>query len=86
MYLKSKRIRGIFYINPYINIGTIDNLFNQLEPFEKIDDIVLLDDYNIPKLNTYYDKFKEVIFFPSIKKIRLTEYQKLQDDNIIWQK
>ena len=86
-YLKSKRIRGIIYINPNLNEAIIDNLFDTLEPYEKIQDIVLFDDYNLPKLQQYYEKFKEVIFFPSIKKIRLTEYQNLEaDKEIYWQK
>ena len=77
-YSKSKRIRGIFYINPNINEEIIDNLFDSLYDNEKISDIILLDDYNIPKLKPYYHKFKEIIFFPSIKKIRLTEYNKIK--------
>jgi hypothetical protein len=77
-FSKSKRIRGIFYINPNINEGIIDNLFESLYDNEKITDIILLDDYNIPKLKQYYHKFNEIIFFPSIKKIRLTEYNKIK--------
>jgi len=87
LYLKSKRIRGIIYINPYINETLINNLFDELEKFDKISDIVLLDDYNVPRLKEYYQNFKEVIFFPSIKKIRLTEYQDYTaTDNITWNK
>ncbi len=85
-YLKSKRIRGIIYINKNLNEAIIDNLFDELEEYERIQDIVLLDDYNIPRLKEYWDKFKEVVFFPSIKKIRLTEYQNISDENLVWQK
>jgi hypothetical protein len=72
-YMKSKRIRGIIYSNEYLQEETIENLFDTLEPYERIQDIVLLDDYNIPRLTKYYTFFNEVIFFPSVKKVRLIE-------------
>jgi hypothetical protein len=72
-YVKSKRIRGIIYSNPNISSIIIENLFDELEKNERISDLVLLDDYNIPKLQEYYEYFQEIIFFPSIKKVRLIE-------------
>jgi hypothetical protein len=72
-YVKSKRIRGIIYSNPNLSGAIIGNLFDELEDVEKISDIVVLDDYNIPKLQRYYPYFREIIFFPSVKKIRLIE-------------
>ena len=78
-YVKSKRIRGIIYSNPNLNRDIVENLFNELEPCEKVSDLVLLDDYNVPKLEEYYDMFREIIFFPSVKKIRLIECKPLQD-------
>jgi hypothetical protein len=78
-YVKSKRIRGIIYSNPNLNRDIIENLFNELEPCEKVSDLVLLDDYNVPKLEEYYDMFREIIFFPSVKKIRLIECKPLQE-------
>jgi hypothetical protein len=78
-YVKSKRIRGIIYSNPNLNRDIVDNLFNELETCDKVSDLVLLDDYNVPKLEEYYDMFREIIFFPSVKKIRLIECKPLQD-------
>lgn len=74
-YTKSKRIKGIIYSNPQINKKLVYALYEELESSEKINQIVLLDDYNVPKLKEYYDIFEEIIFFPSIKKIRLIECQ-----------
>jgi len=71
-YEKSKRIRGIIYSNPNINEKIINNLIETTNDF-KISSIVLFDDYNIPKLKNLYPLFDEIIFFPSIKKIRLIE-------------
>jgi hypothetical protein len=72
-YVKSKRIRGIIYSNEFLNGDVIENLFDTLEPMPKIRDIVLLDDYNVPRLQEYYNYFNEIIFFPSVKKVRLIE-------------
>ncbi|HRT03116.1 MAG TPA: hypothetical protein P5513_04175 [Candidatus Diapherotrites archaeon] len=72
-YIKSKRIRGIIYSNEFLNKNAIENLFDLLEPIEKIRDIVLLDDYNVPKLEEFYPYFNEIIFFPSVKKVRIIE-------------
>jgi hypothetical protein len=72
-YMKSKRIRGIIYSNEFIGRETIENLFDTLEPFERVQDIVLLDDYNVPKLKEHYPLFNEIIYFPSVKKVRLIE-------------
>jgi len=72
-YAKSKRIRGIIYSNPSINENVISNIFEVLVNIETISEIVLLDDYNVPKLQHLYSTFDEIVFFSSIKKIRLIE-------------
>lgn len=72
-YIKSKRIRGIIYSNPNLNKDIVENLFSELENLDKISDLVLLDDKYVPKLEEYYDLFEEIIFFPSVKKVRLIE-------------
>jgi hypothetical protein len=72
-YAKSKRIRGIIYSNPLLSREVLPNLFNSLCEVENISEIVLMDDYNLPKLCGMYDDFDEIIFFPSIKKVRLIE-------------
>ena len=79
-YMKSKRIRGIIYSNEFLQKETIENLFDTLEPYERIQDIVLLDDYNIPKLRPFYPYFNEIIFFPSVKKVRLIECKPIKGD------
>jgi len=81
-YAKSKRIRGIIYSNPLIDEDLIPNLFDSLKDLETITEIVLLDYYHLPKLKHLYLHFDEIIFFPSIKKIRLIECKPLKDENI----
>lgn len=82
-HMKSKRIRGIIYSNEYLGKDTVDNLFDTMEPFEKIQDMVLLDDYNLPKLREFYPYFNEIIFFPSVKKVRLIECKPIKG-NVEW--
>jgi hypothetical protein len=73
MYAKSKRIRGIIYSNPNIDEEMLPNLFDVISQIDNINEVVLLDDYNVPKLTHLYSIFDEIVFFPSIKKIRLIE-------------
>lgn len=77
-YAKSKRIRGIIYSNPNICEEVLPNIFETLSDIDTISDVVLLDDYNVPKLIHLYQNFDEIIFFPSIKKIRLIEAVNIQ--------
>jgi hypothetical protein len=84
-YSKSKRIRGIIYSNPNVDEHLIPNLFETLEMLDPITEIVLLDDYHLPKLKHLYPNFDEIIFFPSIKKIRLIEATNI-GDMIEWKK
>ena len=79
-HAKSKRIRGIIYSNPTISEDLIPNLFETLADLDTITEIVLLDDYYLPKLKKLYINFDEIIFFPSIKKIRLIEAQKIPEN------
>jgi len=84
-YAKSKRIRGIIYSNPDVNEEILPNVFETLADINTISEVVLMDDYNVPKLTHLYSNFDEIIFFPSIKKIRLIECQKISNlQNIEW--
>ena len=78
-YVRSKRIRGIIYSNEFLNKSVIENLFDVLEPMDRIRDVVLLDDYNVPRLEEFYPYFNEIIFFPSIKKVRLIECKPISE-------
>lgn len=72
-YSKSKRIRGIIYSNPKLSEDLIPNLFNTLENLDTVTDVVLMDDYYVPRLMNLYPHFDEIIYFPSVKKVRLIE-------------
>ena len=48
-------------------------MFEIVSKIENISEIVLLDDYNVPKLQHLYTNFDEIVYFPSVKKVRLIE-------------
>jgi len=84
-YAKSKRIRGIFYSNPDLNEEILPNIFETLAEIPTINEVVLMDDYNVPKLTHLYCNFDEIVFFPAYKKVRLIECQKISNlQNIEW--
>jgi hypothetical protein len=84
-YTKSKRIRGIIYSNPELTEELLPNIFETLVDIDSITEIVLLDDYNVPKLQHLYYNFDEIVFFPSVKRVRLIECKKISDlKNIEW--
>jgi len=76
-YSKSKRMRGIVYSNSNISEDLILNLYDVLSKIDTISEVVLMDDYNVPKLEHLYHLFDEIIFFPTIKRVRLIECQKI---------
>jgi hypothetical protein len=78
-YSKSKRIRGIIYANPNISDEIIINLQERVDKLKKVSEFVLIDEYNLPRLQQFYPLFNEIIFFPSIKKVRLIECKSIKD-------
>lgn len=70
---KLKRYLGIIYINSNINLEIINSVRSIVMEAENstVENMVILDDYDTPKLKDYYELFDEVVFFPAIKKIRV---------------
>jgi len=75
--LTKTNVFAILYHNPWLNYDSIKNLDNYLNSIEKINKIVLLDDKELKKNEEYYQFFKEVAFFPKIKKLKIDELNKL---------
>ena len=72
---KSKRYIGMIYINSNLNCDTIVAIKNSINVITNsvIESYVILDDFDIPKVNDYYSLFDEVVFFPSLRKTKLIE-------------
>lgn len=77
VYSKNKKYKGIVYISPEINFDVISNIkkliYDNKEYNEYISDVVLLDDYDSPKLEKYYNLVNEVMFFSTFKRIKIIE-------------
>lgn len=72
---RSKRYTGLIYINSKMNYDTISSIRSSLNTITNsvIETLVILDDYDTPKMKEYYKMFDEVIFFPSIKRTKIVE-------------
>ena len=78
-YSKSKRIRGIIYSNPMLDENVLPTLFETISEYEDINEVALLDEYNVPRVKNLYGYFDEIIFFPSIRKIRIIECEGIKN-------
>ena len=72
---KSKRYSGIIYINSMLDKDTVQSLKQSMDNLKEsnIDYMVLLDDYELPKLKKLYKLFDEVTFFSSLKKTKIIQ-------------
>ena len=65
----------MIYINSNLNCDTIVAIKNSINVITNsvIESYVILDDFDIPKVNDYYSLFDEVVFFSSLRKTKLIE-------------
>ena len=82
--LKRKRFYSIIYSNPWLNYDTIKNVHEQFSDNPLIKDIILLDDKNTRKNEDYWQYFQEVTFFPSVKKKKIVECEKIKTPMFYW--
>ena len=81
LYSKSKKYRGIIYITSNINKNIIDNIKSLISTDEydhAVNELILLDDYDTPKLEKYYKFVNEVMFFSTFKKIKIIECKPIE--------
>jgi len=78
-YSKSKRIQGIIYINSNLNNNIIESLKTFVDDSEKtlIDQVILLDNYDIPRIKNLYNSVEEVLYFTCFKKVKIVECKNL---------
>lgn len=70
---KSKRLQGIIYINAELNASIIDSIYAHLKEISTIEGMVLMDDGFAPKLKDYHKLFEEILFFPTVKRVKILE-------------
>lgn len=76
---KVKKYKGIIYINSNISKNVLDNIKKIISDIPTIDDIVLLDDYNLPKLKHLYSEVDEIMYFSTFRRIRIIECKSIKD-------
>ena len=81
-YSKSKKHKGIIYITSHIDEHVIENIKTLITSSDNykinINEVILLDDYDTPKLEKYYKLMNEVMFFSTFKKIKIIECKPIE--------
>lgn len=82
-YSKSKRIQGIIYINKNLNEHIINTLKDMVLEYDKslVDEVILMDNYDIPRIERLYPCVDEVLYFTTFKKVKIIECKNLFDLN-----
>lgn len=70
---KSKRLEGIIYINQHLSASIIDSIYEYIHDNDSIEGMVLMDDGFEPKLKQYHHLFEEVLFFPTVRRVKILE-------------
>lgn len=78
---KSKKYKGIIYINSNLNDNIFNNLINSVSKFPNITDLILMDDYDTPKLQKYYHYVEEIMYFSTFKRVKILECKPLLTNN-----
>lgn len=80
---RSKRYRDIVYVNSQLDLGVIENLKTFIEDIPKINDLILIDEDDL-KPNEMQKHFKEILYFPTGKKVRIYECKPIQSKMFYW--
>lgn len=79
---KSKKYKGIIYINSKLNKDILTNLLTLIENEDKktseITDLILLDDHDTPKLQKFYYMVEEIMYFSTFKRVKILECKPLK--------
>ena len=76
--------QAMFQLKINLSEKLFDNLFNCVKELPKMENMVLIDDPIFQPLSEFYPLFEEVMFFPTVRKVRILECQTLKpfdDDN-----
>lgn len=78
---KSKKYKGIIYINSQLNDDIFTNLIKLTSKYPSITDLILMDDYDTPKLQKYYHYVEEIMYFSTFKRVKILECKPLLINN-----
>lgn len=74
---KSKRLEGIIYVNKGLNEKIVAHIYKLAKKIDKIDTVVIMDDDSNQKLTKLYKLVDEVLFFTSVKRVKILECKTL---------
>lgn len=74
---KSKRLEGIIYVNKGLNEKIVAHIYKLVKKIDKIDTVVIMDDDSNQKLTKLYKLVDEVLFFTSVKRVKILECKTL---------
>ena len=74
---KSKRLEGIIYVNKALNEKIVAHIYKLVKKIDKIDTVVIMDDDSCQKLAHLYKLVDEVLFFTSVKRVKILECRTL---------
>lgn len=75
--LKRKKYFAIIYKNDSIDYELIKNLTNLIKEYDRVEYLSLLDYKNRPQHENYWGLFSEVTFFPTTRKMKIIECEKI---------
>lgn len=78
----SKRFKSIVYINENLSKDIINGLQNFSEDIPKIENLVFIDDDTNDK--QFHEFFKELLFFPTGKKLKIIECKPIKSKMFYW--
>lgn len=83
MASKSKRYNDIVYINSSLNEENIGNLKKYIEDFPKISESIFIDEDDTEP-SKFQKFFKEILYFPTGKKVKIYECQPIKSKMFYW--
>lgn len=78
-YSKNRKNKGIIYIYSNLSENIVNNIKDVIKDINSISELVLLDDYNLPKLKFLYDKVDEIMYFSTFRRVRIIECKSIKE-------
>lgn len=80
----SKRFKSIVYINENLNDDIISSIQEYITDIPKIENLVFIDDANNKENTAFHSFFKELLYFPTGKKVRIIECKPIKSKMFYW--
>lgn len=87
-YARLRSLHGVIYINENLKPDTIMAIRESLFGYDKsnIEEIILMDNYDVPRLTYLYGEVGEVLFFTCFKRVKIVECKPIIPSEILTEK